>query len=78
MVREGATGFLTPVGDATGLAESMAKILRDNALRVALGEAARREVTLHFSLKATGDKVLKVYDTLLAEQVQRDQDTQTP
>ncbi|HEX7078708.1 MAG TPA: glycosyltransferase family 4 protein [Candidatus Eisenbacteria bacterium] len=41
-VRDGETGFLTPHGDATALADAVVRLLTDRALRLAQAAAARR------------------------------------
>jgi glycosyltransferase involved in cell wall biosynthesis len=45
---DGITGFLTPVGDATVLAEAISRLLQDAELRKRMGEAGREWVTRTF------------------------------
>lgn len=47
-VKDGVTGLLTPVGDAEALAESLARLLSDAALRERMGIAARARVERDF------------------------------
>lgn len=44
IVREGENGFLVPVGDTEKLAQSLAWLIRDPALRRRMGQASRRIV----------------------------------
>lgn len=48
IVDPGVTGFLPPPGDIAGLADCVIKLLRDEALRERMGEAARRRVANRF------------------------------
>jgi glycosyltransferase involved in cell wall biosynthesis len=64
-VRDGETGHLTPVGDASALATAMETILTDPARADAMGRAGRRCVEEHFSAEATGQRFLDEYDRLL-------------
>jgi D-inositol-3-phosphate glycosyltransferase len=66
LVEEGRTGFLTPVGDASALARSIAQLLTDDDRRRAFGKAARDRVLSHFSMEATSRAFLDVYDALVA------------
>jgi len=64
-VKNGRTGFLTPVGDAAQLASRMAALLADERLRLQMGKAARKVAEERFSLAATGQVFLRRYDELL-------------
>jgi glycosyltransferase involved in cell wall biosynthesis len=44
VVENGVTGLLVPEGDDAALAAGIAKLLRDEPLRVSMGQAARRRV----------------------------------
>lgn len=44
IVREGVNGFLVPVGDTEKLAQSLARLIRDPALRRRMGGESRRIV----------------------------------
>lgn len=61
-VREGETGFLTPVGDVSALAAAMEKILLNPALRERLGQTGRRAAMERFSIAAAGKVFLDRYD----------------
>src|SRR5262249_30011782 len=43
-VRDGVEGLVVPAGDARALANGLARLASDRALRVAMGEAARRRL----------------------------------
>jgi glycosyltransferase involved in cell wall biosynthesis len=64
-VRDGKTGHLTPVGDASALATAMETILTAPDRADAMGRAGRRRVEEHFSAEATGQRFLDEYDRLL-------------
>ncbi len=65
-VVDGDTGLLTPVGDPAALAEAMATVLRHPDRADAMGVAGRERVVDSFSLAATGQRFLDVYDQLLS------------
>jgi len=44
LVEDGVTGLLVEVGDATGLAQAITRLLRDNELRMRMGRAAQVRV----------------------------------
>ncbi|HWN11871.1 MAG TPA: glycosyltransferase family 4 protein [Pyrinomonadaceae bacterium] len=67
-ITPGRTGFLTPVGDARALAEAMGRLVSEPELRDQFGREGRKVVEERFSLEATGDVFLKVYDKLFNEQ----------
>lgn len=65
VVEEGTTGFLVPSGDAPQMAERLARLAGDRALRERLGEAGRRRVEQCFALPAWRAKHLALYESLL-------------
>lgn len=64
IIVEGETGLLTPVGDATALAQAMAQLLENPKLRRQMGRLGREIVETRFSLEAAGAPYLKVYREL--------------
>ena len=48
VLAEGETGFIVPVGDAATLAARIVELLKNDALRARMGEAARRRAEQHF------------------------------
>jgi glycosyltransferase involved in cell wall biosynthesis len=66
IILDGKTGYLTPVGDHEALAIAMGEVLTQPALRRSMVEAGRKAVEREFSLTASGQAYLKVYDRLLA------------
>jgi glycosyltransferase involved in cell wall biosynthesis len=65
MVQEGRTGFLFPPRDSAVLAEKMAMLAGDAALRERLGRNARSRVDGEFSADIHYDKLLAVYQRVL-------------
>jgi glycosyltransferase involved in cell wall biosynthesis len=59
------TGILVPVDDADALADAMARMTEDAAMRGRFGKAARRLVEMKFSAEAIGRETVAVYDRLL-------------
>jgi len=61
-IKEGETGFLTPVRDARALAAAMERLLTNPELRTRLGQAGRQVALERFSLAAAGRVFLNKYD----------------
>jgi glycosyltransferase involved in cell wall biosynthesis len=66
-VEDGLTGLLYPMGDAAALARSVIKLLKDPALRTAMGQAGRARVEKLFDLRDNARKVEAIYSGLLAK-----------
>jgi glycosyltransferase involved in cell wall biosynthesis len=62
LVVHGETGLLVPPGDAGALAAALDEVLGDPDLAHRLGEAGRRRVIESFSLSATTERVLGLYE----------------
>lgn len=60
-VVEGETGYLVPPHDDAALADRLALLLGDAALRQRLGEAGRRRVVESFSLSGAVQKIEAIY-----------------
>jgi glycosyltransferase involved in cell wall biosynthesis len=61
IIRDGVTGFLSPVGNALALAEAVERLLADGALRASMGRAAREDVCDRFSMERIGGQILARY-----------------
>lgn len=59
-------GLLTPPGDVDALSKALLRLLNDGALRQRLAHQAQERVRSEFSEKAIGDKMMAVYDELMA------------
>jgi glycogen synthase len=70
-VRDGETGWLLPPGDPRALTRAVGEALADRGRLAALGAAGRRLLEREFSWEAVTDRLLSVYDELLAEQPTR-------
>lgn len=57
MVLDQETGFLIPIGDTASALESLEKLIGDQELRKAYGEAGRRRVLQEYSLEAFEEKI---------------------
>lgn len=68
LIEDGKTGFLVPTGDAEALADRMAHVLTHPEKARALGQAGRERVESKFSVEAAGERFLRVYDELVADQ----------
>jgi glycosyltransferase involved in cell wall biosynthesis len=66
-VRHEETGLLVRRGDIAGLRDALARVIRDPALRVALGSAGRRLWSAQFTASAMTARTIEVYKRALAE-----------
>jgi glycosyltransferase involved in cell wall biosynthesis len=70
-VVDGVTGFLVEPGDAASLAERLKILLRDEALRLKMGAAARSLALKEFDQRAVFGRVADCYRTLLHISVEK-------
>jgi len=66
VVVDGQTGYLVTQDDLQGLIDRLVWILRDDALRLRMGQRARAWVTEHFTFSRFRDRVFQALDALLA------------
>lgn len=66
IVLHDTTGLLFPVGDVTGLVESVRRLAQDAALRTTMGTAARRRAEALFSLEAHMRNIDTVWNAAVA------------
>ncbi len=66
----GSTGFNTPVGQPGPLAQTLTRLLQDDALRGRLGAAARERYLQEFNSVKMVDRTVALYENLLATPVQ--------
>ena len=67
VVSDGVSGLLVTPGDTVELADALARLVHDEALRAALGQAARAFVRPRFGVDGYVKSVSVLYDRLLAE-----------
>jgi glycosyltransferase involved in cell wall biosynthesis len=65
IIRDGETGLLVTVRDVAALAESIGALLSDEERRQRIGQSAREEVRLRFSLDRMVDATEKIYQESL-------------
>ncbi len=63
---DGKTGFVVPARDAPALASAIAKLIEDPALRARMGAAGRERVHREFTLEKMVERVMRVYEDVLA------------
>jgi glycosyltransferase involved in cell wall biosynthesis len=69
VVRDGENGFLVPARQGVPLAEALERLIRDDALRRAMGARGRERVLAEFSLEIIGAEILSLYAELLGSRV---------
>lgn len=65
-VREGITGFMTPLGEPATMAERILSLLDDPARAIAMGREGRRHVTLHHTSKKMASCLNDILDAGLS------------
>jgi glycosyltransferase involved in cell wall biosynthesis len=68
VVRDGETGLLVPPGDASALANALRQLAVEPALRARLGAAGAQRWQQEFTLDRAADRVLELYQQVLAMQ----------
>jgi glycosyltransferase involved in cell wall biosynthesis len=66
VVSDGENGYLRPIGDVAGLADRLATLARDPALRDRLGQQGSEDVRSRFTVDRMTDEIDAVYRRLLA------------
>ncbi|MFZ2197028.1 MAG: glycosyltransferase family 4 protein [Thermodesulfovibrionales bacterium] len=62
IVEDGVSGFLTPPGDSSALAMALSRLLKDDALRVAMGREGKRIVEERFSRERFRCEIRSFYE----------------
>ncbi|MGH7585899.1 MAG: glycosyltransferase family 4 protein, partial [Gemmatimonadales bacterium] len=70
-VRDGREGLLVPPADARRLADALARVLGDDALRLRLGQAAQERAGAHYSADAMTAAYEQLYHHSLARSGRR-------
>ncbi len=65
VVQQGVTGLMVPCGDVHGLAEAVARLMRDTPLAVELGEGGYAQAVSQFDAAGHAAMVAAVYDGLV-------------
>ncbi|MCO6436938.1 MAG: glycosyltransferase [Phycisphaerae bacterium] len=66
LVTDQDTGFVVPRGDVAGLAETIARLLRDAALAKRLGQAAQAHVREHWTIETTWNAYEALYREVIS------------
>jgi glycosyltransferase involved in cell wall biosynthesis len=66
VVRDGETGLLVPPGDAAALANALRQLAADSGLRARMGAAGAQRWQQEFTLDRAADRVLQLYEQVLA------------
>jgi N-acetyl-alpha-D-glucosaminyl L-malate synthase BshA len=66
LVTQGETGYLCPVGDAEGMATRCVELLKDDARRQAMGQAARRRAEELFNADRIVTQYERYYENVLS------------
>jgi glycosyltransferase involved in cell wall biosynthesis len=61
IVKDGVTGILVPMEDASAMAEAICRICADPVLAKAMGSSGKKRVAEHFTIEQTARKVESVY-----------------
>ena len=66
LIEDNVSGLLVPPGDPAALAEGIAKLMGEPALRERLGREARRRIEAGYSTEAVAERWETYYHELLA------------
>jgi glycosyltransferase involved in cell wall biosynthesis len=66
VVEDNVTGLLVAVGDHVGLAQSLERLIKDEALRKEMGRAGRRLVEQRFNQQVVNEKTIDIYQELFS------------
>ena len=77
-LRDGVNGLLVPPGDVEALADALARMLDDQALRERLAERARRDVDEKYSWPVVARQIAGVYEQLRGTQPDNDWSLSAP
>jgi glycosyltransferase involved in cell wall biosynthesis len=66
LIEEGATGLLVPVDDEQFMADALLKVLKDERLRISLGDAGCERVRNHYSKDVIVDRYIELFEDLLS------------
>ena len=64
VIESGENGLLVAPGDSAGLADALALLIGDDALRARMGSRARRDVIERYSLDVVVDRLTEVYEAI--------------
>ncbi|MEN8221293.1 MAG: glycosyltransferase family 4 protein [Pseudomonadota bacterium] len=71
LIEDGVSGLLVPPGDAGSLADRIAQLMADPALRERLGQGGRQRIETCFSVDAIAERYVRYYETLLTNKKNR-------
>ena len=66
IINHDVTGLLCPSGDADALTDALERLMPDKALRETMGAAARRHIHSVFNTAVCSQRLVEVYESLLA------------
>ena len=72
LIDHGRSGYLFPPGDSDALADCLARLAGDAALRADFADALYEKVEKRFSLSTTVETQLNIYETVLRRHARRD------
>jgi glycosyltransferase involved in cell wall biosynthesis len=67
VVEQGSTGFLVAPRNPESIAEATLRLLANDGLRQAMGEAARQQAVSRFDVRRCADTFVRAYETALAQ-----------
>lgn len=67
LVKDGESGLVVPPGNPAAIAESIARLRRDEGLRLSMGTRARERIQTHFNVNTTVTRTLALYREVLEE-----------
>lgn len=71
IVSDGVTGILTPERDVAAIAEAVARLIDEPALREGMGKAGREYILEHYNIEKENERLIEIFGNLLEGEIRQ-------